>query len=212
MSEAKQFNISKRAVIAAFELVKENAGTCGVDGQSIEAFEKDLYNNLYKLWNRMASGSYFPKPVRAVAIPKKNGGTRILGIPTVEDRVAQMVAKLYFEPMVEPLFYNDSYGYRPNKSAIDALRQARERCFRRDWVLELDIKGLFDNIKHGYLMYMVEKHTDCKWLILYIKRWLTVPFVMEDGSVVERRSGTPQGGLCGYRHNEPYAEFCVMPS
>ena len=195
MSEAKQFNISKRAVIAAFELVKENAGTCGVDGQSIEAFEKDLYNNLYKLWNRMASGSYFPKPVRAVAIPKKNGGTRILGIPTVEDRVAQMVAKLYFEPMVEPLFYNDSYGYRPNKSAIDALRQARERCFRRDWVLELDIKGLFDNIKHGYLMYMVEKHTDCKWLILYIKRWLTVPFVMEDGSVVERRSGTPQGGV-----------------
>ena len=118
-----------------------------------------------------------------------------MGIPTVEDRVAQMVAKLYFEPMVEPLFYNDSYGYRPNKSAIDALRQARERCFRRDWVLELDIKGLFDNIKHGYLMYMVEKHTDCKWLILYIKRWLTVPFVMEDGSVVERRSGTPQGGV-----------------
>ena len=212
MSEAKQFDISKRAVIAAFELVKDNAGTYGVDEQSIEAFESNLYNNLYKLWNRMTSGSYFPKPVRAVAIPKKNGGPRILGIPTVEDRIAQMVAKMYFEPLVEPLFYEDSYGYRPNKSAIDAVSRARERCFRRDWVLELDIKGLFDNIKHGYLMYMVEKHTDCKWLILYIKRWLTVPFVMEDGTVVERRSGTPQGGLCRYPHKPPYAERVIMPS
>ena len=118
-----------------------------------------------------------------------------MGIPTVEDRIAQMVAKMYFEPLVEPMFYNDSYGYRPNKSAIQAVGQARERCFKRDWALELDIKGLFDNIKHGYLMYMVEKHTQIKWLILYIKRWLTVPFIMSDGSVAERRSGTPQGGL-----------------
>lgn len=118
-----------------------------------------------------------------------------MGIPTVEDRIAQMVAKMYFEPLVEPMFYNDSYGYRPNKSAIQAVGQARERCFKRDWVLELDIKGLFDNIKHGYLMYMVEKHTQIKWLILYIKRWLTVPFIMSDGSVAERRSGTPQGGV-----------------
>ena len=196
MSEAKQFDISKKAVIAAFQAVKENAGSYGADEQTIKEFEEHLNNNLYKLWNRMASGSYFPKPVRAVAIPKKkNGGIRILGIPTVEDRIAQMVAKMYFEPLVEPMFYNDSYGYRPNKSAIQAVGQARERCFKRDWVLELDIKGLFDNIKHGYLMYMVEKHTQIKWLILYIKRWLTVPFIMSDGSVAERRSGTPQGGV-----------------
>lgn len=153
MSEAKQFDISKKAVIAAFQAVKENAGSYGADEQTIKEFEEHLNNNLYKLWNRMASGSYFPKPVRAVAIPKKNGGIRILGIPTVEDRIAQMVAKMYFEPLVEPMFYNDSYGYRPNKSAIQAVGQARERCFKRDWVLELDIKGLFDNIKHGYLMY-----------------------------------------------------------
>lgn len=167
MSEAKQFDISKKAVIAAFQAVKENAGSYGADEQTIKEFEEHLNNNLYKLWNRMASGSYFPKPVRAVAIPKKNGGIRILGIPTVEDRIAQMVAKMYFEPLVEPMFYNDSYGYRPNKSAIQAVGQARERCFKRDWVLELDIKGLFDNIKHGYLMYMVEKHTQIKWLITF---------------------------------------------
>ena len=153
MSEAKQFDISKKAVIAAFQAVKENAGSYGADEQTIKEFEEHLNNNLYKLWYRMASGSYFPKPVRAVAIPKKNGGIRILGIPTVEDRIAQMVAKMYFEPLVEPMFYNDSYGYRPNKSAIQAVGQARERCFKRDWVLELDIKGLFDNIKHG-----------CTWL------------------------------------------------
>ena len=149
MSEAKQFDISKKAVIAAFQAVKENAGSYGVDEQTIKEFEEHLNNNLYKLWNRMASGSYFPKPVRAVAIPKKNGGTRILGIPTVEDRIAQMVAKMYFEPLVEPMFYKDSYGYRPNKSAIQAVGQARERCFKRDWVLELDIKGLFDCSAHG---------------------------------------------------------------
>ena len=125
MSEAKQFDISKKAVIAAFQAVKENAGSYGADEQTIKEFEEHLNNNLYKLWNRMASGSYFPKPVRAVAIPKKNGGIRILGIPTVEDRIAQMVAKMYFEPLVEPMFYNDSYGYRPNKSAIQAVRQAR---------------------------------------------------------------------------------------
>lgn len=195
MNEAKQFNISKHAVLAAFRAVKENAGSYGVDGQTIEQFEKKLNNNLYKLWNRMSSGTYFPKPVKAVEIPKKSGGVRVLGIPTVEDRIAQMVAKMYLEPVVEPIFYGDSYGYRPNKSAIDAVGRARERCFKRDWVLELDIKGLFDNIKHGYLMYIVEKHTTLKWLILYIKRWLTVPFILKDGTIMERKSGTPQGGV-----------------
>ncbi len=195
MEETKPFSISKRVVKQAYEKVKANNGTYGIDEQSIEDFEKNLKNNLYKIWNRMSSGSYFPKPVKAVAIPKKNGGTRILGIPTVEDRIAQMVAKLYFEPQVEPIFYEDSYGYRPNKSAIQALEVTRTRCWRKDWVLEFDIKGLFDNIRHDILMEMVKKHTNEEWIILYIQRWLTAPFQMEDGTRVPRISGTPQGSI-----------------
>ena len=195
MQEAKPYSISKKAVIAAYQKVKANKGTYGVDEQSIEDFEKKLNNNLYKIWNRMSSGTYFPQPVKAVAIPKKNGGTRILGIPTVEDRIAQMVAKLYFEPNVEPIFYEDSYGYRPNKSAIQALEVTRTRCWRKDWVLEFDIRGLFDNIRHDYLMEMVKRHTQEKWILLYIERWLRAPFQMEDGTIVERTSGTPQGGV-----------------
>lgn len=180
MQETKPFNISKMVVVTAYEKVKANKGTYGVDEQSIEDFEKNLKNNLYKIWNRMSSGSYFPKPVKAVAIPKKNGGTRILGIPTVEDRIAQMVVKLYFEPQVEPMFYEDSYGYRPNKSAIHALEVTRTRCWRKDWVLEFDIKGLFDNIKHDILLKMVKKHTNEEWIILCIQRWLTASFQMKD--------------------------------
>lgn len=195
MKETKPYSISKRAVITAYEKVKANKGTYGIDEQSIEDFEKKLNNNLYKIWNRMSSGSYFPKPVKAVAIPKKNGGTRILGIPTVEDRIAQMVAKLYFEPNVESVFYEDSYGYRPNKSAIQAIEATRTRCWRKDWVLEFDIKGLFDNIRHDYLMEMVKRHTKEEWILLYIQRWLVAPFQMEDGTVVPRTSGTPQGGV-----------------
>lgn len=195
MKETKPYSISKRAVITAYEKVKANKGTYGIDEQSIEDFEKKLNNNLYKIWNRMSSGSYFPKPVKAVAIPKKNGGTRILGIPTVEDRIAQMVVKLYFEPNVEPIFYEDSYGYRPNKSAIQAIEVTRTRCWRKDWVLEFDIKGLFDNIRHDYLMEMVKRQTEEEWILLYIQRWLVAPFQMEDGTVVPRTSGTPQGGV-----------------
>lgn len=195
MEETKPYKISKTVVVAAWERVKANKGIYGVDEQSIEDFEKDKKNNLYKIWNRMSSGTYFPKPVKAVAIPKKNGGTRILGIPTVEDRVAQMVAKIYFEPEVEKIFYEDSYGYRPNKSAIQALGVTRQRCWERSWVLEFDIKGLFDNIKHEYLMKMVKRHTEEAWIILYIERWLTTPFKMEDGTTIERTAGTPQGGV-----------------
>ena len=195
MQETKPYNISKRVVVTAYEKVKANKGTYGVDEQTIEAFESNLKDNLYRIWNRMSSGSYFPKPVRAVAIPKKNGGTRILGIPTVEDRVAQMVVKLYFEPNVEPIFYEDSYGYRPNKSAIQALDVTRTRCWRKDWVLEFDIKGLFDNIRHDYLLEMVKRYTEEKWIPLYIERWLITPFQMEDGTLVPRTSGTPQGGV-----------------
>ena len=194
MEETKPFVISKQVVKIAFERVKANKGTYGIDEQTIADFEENLEDNLYKIWNRMSSGTYFPKPVKAVAIPKKNGGTRILGIPTVEDRVAQMVAKIYFEPNVEKIFYEDSYGYRPNKSAIDAIGILRERCWKKDLVVDFDIKGLFDNIRHDYLIEMVKRHTDKQWIILYIERWLKTPFEMQDGTIVERTAGTPQGG------------------
>ena len=195
MEETKPFKISKQIVKIAFDRVKENKGTYGIDEQSIADFEENLKDNLYKIWNRMSSGTYFPKPVKAVAIPKKNGGTRILGIPTVEDRVAQMVTKIYFEPNVEKIFYEDSYGYRPNKSAIQAVGVLRERCWRKDWVVDFDITGLFDNIRHNYLIEMVKRHTKEQWVILYIERWLKTPFKMQDGTIVERTAGTPQGGV-----------------
>ncbi len=159
-------------------------------------FEKDLQNNLYKIWNRMSSGSYFPPPVKAVEIPKKAGGVRILGVPTIADRIAQTVVKLTFEPLVEPIFHPDSYGYRPGRSAHDALAQTRTRCWRYDWVLEFDIKGLFDNIPHDLLMKAVRKHTDNPWVLLYIERWLVAPLQRADGSQEPRTRGTPQGSLC----------------
>ena len=195
MKETRPYNISKWVVYEAYEKVKANKGSHGVDEQSIKDFEKNLKGNLYKIWNRMSSGSYFPQPVKAVSIPKKNGGVRILGIPTVADRIAQMTAKLYFEPSVEPMFHQDSYGYRPNKSALQAIEVTRRRCWRRDWVLEFDIKGLFDNIRHDYLMEMVKRHTQEQWIILYIQRWLTTPFQMQDGTIKPRTTGTPQGGV-----------------
>jgi len=195
LSAAKQFIISKQLVMEAFKAVKANAGAAGVDRQSIEDFERNLKDNLYKVWNRMSSGSYFPPPVKAVEIPKKNGGIRILGVPTVADRVAQMVVKLTFEPNVEPVFLPDSYGYRPGKSALDAIETTRKRCWRYDWVLEFDIKGMFDNIDHELLLRAVRKHTECKWVILYMERWLKAPLQLTDGTLVERTKGTPQGGV-----------------
>ena len=195
MKRAKPFNISKHAVFEAWQRVRANKGAEGVDVQTIAAFEENLKGNLYKIWNRMSSGSYFPPPVKTVAIPKKTGGERILGIPTVSDRVAQMVAKLYFEPLVEPHFHEDSYGYRPNKSAIQAIAVTRKRCWRYDWLLEFDIKGLFDNIEHELLMKAVRHHTKCEWTLLYIERWLKAPFQKENGTLIERTKGTPQGGV-----------------
>ena len=195
MEETKPFKISKNIVLEAFNRVKANGGIYGIDEQTIQEYEQDLKNNLYKLWNRMSSGTYFPKPVKAVAIPKKNGGQRILGIPTVEDRVAQMVAKLYLEPEVETIFYEDSYGYRPNKSAIEAIEITRKRCWKYEWVLEFDIKGLFDNIRHDYLIKLVQRHTKEKWITIYVERWLKTPFKMKDGILKERTAGTPQGGV-----------------
>ena len=195
MKESKQYNISKKVVLEAYKKVKFNRGSAGVDGVDFEKFEENLKDNLYKIWNRMSSGSYFPSPVLAVEIPKKNGGTRTLGIPTISDRIAQMIARMYLEPKVEPIFHKDSYGYRVNKSAIDAVGKVRERCWRYDYVIEFDIKGLFDNIDHELLMKAVELHTEEKWMKLYIRRWLTAPFVTKKGRVIERNSGTPQGGV-----------------
>ena len=191
----KPFNIDKKLVYEAYKAVKSNGGAAGVDGQTIEQFEADLKSNLYKIWNRMSSGSYFPPPVRAVSIPKKSGGQRILGVPTVADRVAQMVVKQVIEPNLDSVFLADSYGYRPNKSALDAVGVTRERCWKYDWVLEFDIKGLFDNIDHELLLRAIRKHVTCKWALLYIERWLKAPMVQEDGTTVERNRGTPQGGV-----------------
>lgn len=195
MKESKQYNISKKVVLEAYKRVRQNKGSAGIDGIDFGKFEENLKDNLYKIWNRMSSGSYFPSPVLAVEIPKKNGGTRTLGIPTISDRIAQMTARMYLEPKVEPLFHKDSYGYRPNKSAIDAIGKVRERCWRYGYVIELDIKGLFDNIDHELLMKAVELHTDEKWLKLYIRRWLKTPFGTKGGILAERKSGTPQGGV-----------------
>ena len=195
MSSAKPFVISKDRVLKAFELVKANAGSAGVDGQSLEEFGENLKANLYKIWNRMSSGSYFPPPVKAVEIPKVSGGTRVLGVPTVADRVAQMVVKLEFEPLVEPIFLPDSFGYRPGKSALDAIGVTRKRCWKFDWILEFDIRGLFDNIRHDLLSKAMRHHTDCRWVLLYIERWLVAPIRMPDGTQEPREKGIPQGGV-----------------
>jgi len=222
LSKAKPFNISKRVVYKAYKRVKANKGAAGVDEESIADFEKDLKNNLYKIWNRMSSGSYFPPPVRIVEIPKDDRSQRKLGVPTVADRISQMVVKIYFEPEVEPYFHPDSYSYRPKKSAIKAVGVARKRCWRYDWVLDLDIKGFFDNIDHGLMMRAVRKHTKCKWILLYIERWLKAPAQLEDGTLVERDKGTPQGSVISpllanlflhyafdewMRRNYPYINF-----
>ena len=191
----RSYEIPKKVVLEAFKKVKENRGAEGIDKVSLKEFEADLDNNLYKIWNRMTSGSYFPPPVKAIEIEKKSGGKRVLGIPTVGDRVAQMVAKIYLNPLVDPHFHKDSYGYREGKSAIDALEVTRQRCWQYDWVLEFDIKGLFDNIDHELLMKAVKKHVKIPWLILYIERWLKAPFQKPNGRVEERSKGTPQGGV-----------------
>lgn len=195
LSQAKPFAISKGQVWQAYQRVKANKGAAGVDGQSIAAFEADRTNNLYKLWNRLASGSYMPPPVRRVEIPKGDGGVRPLGIPTVADRIAQMVVKQALEPELERHFHPDSYGYRPGKSAHQAIGQARRRCWRQDWVVDLDIQGYFDAIDHGLLMRAVRCHTRTNWMLLYIQRWLQAPVERPDGTLEANGQGTPQGGV-----------------
>ena len=179
----------------AYLSVKSKAGAPGADGESIEDFESDLKNNLYRLWNRMSSGTYFPPPVLRVAIPKREGSIRHLGVPTVEDRIAQTVVKMYLEPIVEPEFHEDSYGYRPGMSALDAVAQTRRRCWKFDWVVDLDVQGCFDTLDHQLVIHAVRKYTDCRWVLLYVERWLKAPVLVEDGLVEERVSGTPQGGV-----------------
>jgi len=193
-SKPKPFVISKEAVYEAYLRVKANKGAAGVDEQSIKEFERDLKGNLYKLWNRMSSGSYIPPPVRMVEIPKPGGrGVRVLGVPTVADRIAQTVVKRYLEPVVEPIFHEDSYGYRPGRSALQAVGVCRERCWKRDWVIDLDLKAFFDTLDHELVLKAVRHHTSKRWILLYVERWLKAPMRQEDGTLVVREQGSPQG-------------------
>jgi RNA-directed DNA polymerase len=191
--KGKPFDIPKQMVWEAYQRVKANKGAAGVDGQSVEQFEQDLKNNLYRLWNRMSSGSYFPPPVKAVEIPKASGGVRILGVPTVADRIAQTVAAMYLERLVEPIFHPDSYGYRPGRSALDAVARCRERCWRNDWVIDCDVRAFFDSVDHSLMLKAVARHTGAKWVLLYVARWLKAPMRLPDGTLAARDRGTPQG-------------------
>ena len=195
MTPAKPFPITKRQVWEAYKRVRANQGGVGVDTQSLAEFAADLENNLYKLWNRLASGSYMPPPVKRVEIPKAGGGVRPPGVPTVADRIAQTVVKQALEPELEGHFHPDSYGYRPGKSAHQAIGQARQRCWRQDWVVDLDIKGFFDAIDHDLMMRAVRHHSTEPWVLLYLERWLTAPVRMPDGTLQSRDRGTPQGGV-----------------
>jgi RNA-directed DNA polymerase len=195
MTKMKSFTISKQMVWAAFKAVKGNKGAPGVDGQTIEEFEENLENNLYRIWNRLSSGAYFPPPVLRVEIPKRDGGVRKLGIPTVGDRVAQAVVKMYLDPIVERRFHPDSYGYRPGRSAHQAIEQARRRCWKHDWVLDLDIRSFFDSIDHALMLRAVKQFTDCRWVLLYVERWLKADVQLSCGRVEKRHRGTPQGGV-----------------
>lgn len=193
--KTKSFPVSKRMVYNSYLKVMSKNGCAGIDGQSIEMFNAGMSKNLYKIYNRMASGSYFPPPVRTEFIPKKQGGFRPLGIPTVGDRIAQGVVKDYLEPAMDKMFHNSSFGYRPGRSAHDALAQCHVNCVHYAWVIDVDIKGFFDNISHEILMELLRKHTQEKWALLYVERWLKAGIEQEDGSIAERTKGTPQGGV-----------------
>lgn len=209
MIKTKPFTISKDLVLQAYLRVKENRGSAGIDGLSLEEFDKDRRKHLYRLWNRMSSGSYMPCAVLLVEIPKKTGGKRPLGIPTITDRIAQTVVTMTLEPDLDKIFHEDSHGYRPGKSALEAVGKTRQRCWRCDWVLDLDIKGFFDNIPHDLLMKAVRKHTDCKWVLLYIERWLKAVVQQEDGTLTERTKGTPQGAVISPLLANLFLHYCM---
>ena len=204
----KPFGIAKRVVWEAYRQVKANRGAAGIDGESIEMFEVNLKANLYRVWNRMSSGAYFPPAIRLVEIPKKSGGVRTLGIATVEDRIAQTVAKIYIEPALEQLFHPDSYGYRPGKSALQAIEVTRERCWKYDWVIEFDIHRAFDELDWALILRTVRKHVKERWAVLYIERWLQVPFEKADGTVVARSKGVPQGSVIGPVLMNLFMHYC----
>lgn len=208
VTTTKPFDISKRRVLEAYWHVKANRGAAGIDGESLEMFEADLSRNLYKLWNRLASGSYFPPPVKQVEIPKKNGGVRILGVPTVADRIAQQVVKARIEGELEELFHPDSYGYRPKKSALDAVAVTRERCWKYDWCVEFDIRRAFDELDWDLLRKAIRKHVKDPWARLYIERWLTAPAVSADGNPVQRTQGVPQGSVIGPCTMNLFMHYC----
>lgn len=192
----RQYSIPQSMLKEAWKLVKRNKGAAGIDGVTVEDFERDIEDNLYKIWNRMTSGSYFPPPVRIVEIPKNSGGKRKLGIPTVADRVAQTVAKKHLEPIVEPKFHKDSYGYRPGRQQHHALEVARKRCWAYDWAIEIDIKGYFDNIDHELLMGLLQEHTESKWILLYVERWLKAGCYGPDSTTISVSTvGSPQGSV-----------------
>ncbi len=195
MNKTKSFEISKMLVVEAYKQVKKNKGAAGIDNKTMADFDADLKNNLFKIWNRMSSGSYFPPPVKMVPIPKKDGGVRMLGIPTIGDRIAQTVVKMMLEPILEPIFHEDSYGYRPNKSAHQAVEVAKQRCWVNKWTIDLDIKGFFDNLNHELVLKSVKHHTNNRLILLYVERWLKCPVIDRDGNFVKRDKGTPQGGV-----------------
>lgn len=195
-TESKQIPITKKMVKEAYRKVNSNKGSAGIDKESLEKFQENLLNNLYKIWNRMSSGSYFPQPVKEVIIPKTGGGERKLGIPTISDRIAQEVVKTYLEPRMEAIFSKNSYGYRPNKSAHHALEQVRENVRRYSWVVDMDIKAFFDEVNHELLLKAVDKHVSEKWVRMYIVRWLECPIQTSSGELVQKKGeGTPQGGV-----------------
>jgi RNA-directed DNA polymerase len=208
--ETKSVPITKEMVWEAYKKVKSNGGSAGIDHQSLSEFDKVRSKGLYKIWNRLASGSYLAPKIKRVTIPKGKGKTRPLGIPTVGDRVAQQVVKSYIEPRFEAIFADNSYGYRPKKSAHSAIKEVQQNVLKYSWVLDLDIKEFFENVSHELLMKALRKHVSEQWVLMYIQRWLEAPVQLEDGSIKEPTGkGTPQGGVISPLLANLYLHYCV---